>query len=81
MRDIKALKIEVAPSEKNEGNDLGGPLVVSLRTAPTTLTDGTYAFNLFRGNPDTSDRELEKEFGNDAYAKNQHLLSSRFRDS
>ena len=77
MRDIKALKIEVAPSEKNEGNDLGGPLVVSLRTAPTTLTDGTYAFNLFRGNPDTSDRELEKEFGNDAYERAYNFTNGK----
>ena len=70
---MKSLKIEVAapPSEENENleenDDLGGPLVVSLRNAPTTLTDGTYALNLFRGNPDTSDKELEEEFGKDAY--------------
>ena len=69
------MKIEVAapPSEENENleenDDLGGPLVVSLRNAPTTLTDGTYAFNLFRGNPDTSDKELEEEFGKDAYER------------
>ena len=72
---MKSLKIEVAapPSEENENleenDDLGGPLVVSLRNAPTTLTDGTYACTLFRGNPDTNDNELEEEFGKDAYER------------
>ena len=78
---IKSLKIEVAPSsadEKNEaGNDLGGPLVVCLRNAPRTLTDGTYEFNLFRGNPDTSDKELEEEFGKDAYEQAYNFSNGR----
>ena len=75
MRDIKALKIEVAPSEKNEGNDWEALGRFFTHRADNRPTDD--AFNLFRGNPDTSDRELEKEFGNDAYERAYNFTNGK----